>query len=149
MNKLLLRGDFWISIMILILLISMKIWDRLAIDVAIHDTYYVIEYTTFVIPNILFFTFIGVIYFLLGRKNKEFTPRITLFHLLFTLTSTLIYFWIFFGKTIALSGFERKYVSISHDVFEYNVYLLLANFAIFLVVQPLFIIVSILRLARK
>jgi heme/copper-type cytochrome/quinol oxidase subunit 1 len=133
---------------ILLLILMLFIPPNAAIDIQQHDTYYVISYSTLLIPSV-FFIFIKSGITLWARNKIDYQKTITSFLLI---DSIIISALIFFFHQRGVTGVPRRYYRFDgFDRFGYldNSYYIIITLIILLITQLLFFTILTIDLALK
>lgn len=127
--EMLRKGAFWAWLLVLILVLSTFRWGNTTVDVNLHDTYFVVTYSRSVIPNMLFFSVIGICYHILDRNGKRFIDWYDSLYVFATYLTTFLYLLVTFGNQQLI---ERD--------LQVGVTGFLANLLVFLAAQLFFFI---------
>lgn len=110
---------FWgaIPLLILISFIRKTEMESSALDINIHDTYFVIAHSHFTFITCLFIVFIGLIYYFLYKSKRELNPWLTLVHSLVTILAALFLMYPFhLMKTEQYEGFPTMSSDINVEI---------------------------------
>ena len=138
------RGDVWIVIYAAMIGISIGFWRHISVDIQLHDTYYVIHYSSITIPVTLYLVTSALVYFISYRRSA-LNQMLTLIHISFTIFSLSYLLWIMFGQQISLTGPTNRYYSYhsSGGKLE-NAALIITNLFLFAIGQ-IVLVVNIIR----
>ena len=103
------RGDFWIGVLIFLLLLSIVFWGNITIDLTLHDTYFVIPYQHFIAPTIIWFSCVFGFYSWSYKIQRPLRLWIVVVHVSISWVTTLMYINQLWGHQIALTGFSKRY----------------------------------------
>lgn len=114
---------FALTVLLIILtFVIYVIFGNSAIDLQMHDTYFVIAYYQLMVIPIIFYALIGFVYWLF--RNRNLNIWLTRFHLLLSLFPMLVIIFLFSIKSIS-----RRYYSFIGMDYGYNL-IRISNIAI-------------------
>jgi heme/copper-type cytochrome/quinol oxidase subunit 1 len=132
------RGDFWLAGLVFVLICSTVFWGNLTVDINLHDTYYVINYATFIIPTVIYFALVAFVYYRLAVRKLSLPDWLFATHIGVSYISTFIYILSNWGHVLALSGAAGRYFSVDSLQPHSGLNLFALNFTAFAVSQAMF-----------
>jgi heme/copper-type cytochrome/quinol oxidase subunit 1 len=123
------RWFFLTSIPFLILqAIFSIIWRTPSVPLSFHNTFYVISNSKILFLLAFFFVFIGIIYFVMEKMERQLHKLLNIVHYFITIISILI---LIFGMVISGFFVESYNTDVKAQLFDYktlNKYILISGF---------------------
>lgn len=124
------------AVLVLIPIAPIGTLKNLTIDLQLHDTYIVIDYFTFITPNLIYFGLIGVVYYINFKKKRKLRVWTIRFHFFLTLLTTMAYVLLSWNYAVEQSGLSQNPISFPETIYQPKIFYI--NLLLFLIAQAVF-----------
>ena len=143
------KAIFWFLLLIVLLLLTGFALDDVAIDINLHDTYFVVGYFYAILPVLVVFVLIIGGYWMLGMLQLQLNAVFKWSHIVISYLTIFVYLIQAFGPYMGIEIFPRRYYVSDEPLPNYEAQIAAVSFLVFLTFQLTFFIMVGAKVIRK